>query len=372
MKYFKLPDLGEGLAEAEIVEWHVNVGEAINVDQKLVSVETAKAIVEVPSPVSGVVVKLFGQAGDTVHIGEPLVEFEGDGEDAGTVVGQIKATSSEVAEDKFIIGSAQVQSGKSGPRALPSVRVAAKRLGVDLNHLSGTGPSGQITLEDVQKAQASQDEKGELEVLKGPRKTMAKAMAESHAQVVPVTLNDDADLHAWADGEDLTMRLVHAIAIACKHEPALNVWFNGEQGTRRLMKSVDLGIAVDSEQGLFVPVLRDIGNKSQAELRKSLNAMRKGIKDRSIPPSEMVGATITLSNFGMIAGKYASPIVVPPQVAIIGAGRMSQQVVSVNGKMEVHSMLPISLTFDHRAMTGGEAARFLGALLADLELKKVE
>jgi 2-oxoisovalerate dehydrogenase E2 component (dihydrolipoyl transacylase) len=373
MKFFKLPDLGEGLAEAEIVEWHVAVGEKVLVDQKLVSVETAKAIVEVPSPVTGIIIKRFGDVGEVVHIGEPLVEFEGDGEDSGTVVGQIKTASSQAEEDRFIIGAANAHSPSATQmRALPSVRAAAKRYGLDLNQIKGTGPQGQISLADVEQLREQQDHKGMLELLKGPRKAMAKAMAESHAQVVPVTLCDDADLHAWPKGEDLTMRLVHAIAAGCTAEPALNVWFNGEQQTRRLLNTIDLGVAVDSEQGLFVPVLRDIGNKNQKTLRADLERIRKGIKDRTIPPSEMVGATITLSNFGMIAGRYASPIVVPPTVAIVGAGRLKDEVVAVEGKPEVHKILPISLTFDHRAMTGGEAARFLRALLDDLQQATVK
>lgn len=373
MKFFKLPDLGEGLAEAEVVEWHVKVGDSVTVDQKLVSVETAKAIVEVPSPVTGVIAKLFGNAGDTVHIGEPLVEFEGEGDDAGTVVGQIKTTNTAVTEDQFVIGSAQSNRFQqhSTVKALPSVRALAKRLGVSLDKVTGSGPNGQISLADVEAFRQQQDEKGELEVLKGPRKTMAKAMADSHAQVVPVTICDDADLHLWKQGEDMTMRLVHAIARACEVEPALNVWFDGEQGTRRHMKSVDLGIAVDSEQGLFVPILRDISNQSLADLRKSLNSMRDSIKNRSIAPADMVGATITLSNFGTIAGRYASPIVVPPMVGIIGAGRVRDEVVAHQGAPAVHRVLPLSLSFDHRAMTGGEAARFLGAMLEDLQKPSV-
>ena len=387
MKYFKLPDLGEGLAEAEIVEWHVAAGDTVAVDQKLVSVETAKAVVEVPSPVSAKVIQLFGQTGATVHIGAPLVEFETDSDESATVVGQITEATATAEEDHFIIGRSGAGSGagtgigqsgirQSGirqtSRALPSVRAAAKRAGIDLSSLKGTGESGQILLEDVERAIAVLDEKGKLEPLQGSRKTMAKAMSLAHSQVVPVTLSDDCDVHGWDSGQDLTMRLVHAIGVACQAEPALNAWFDGEQLTRRLLHQVDLGIAVDAEQGLFVPVLRDITHKDLVTLRAELNGLRQGIKDRNIAPSDLMGASISLSNFGMIAGRYASPIVVPPTVAIIGAGRIIDSPVAVAEQVEVHRLLPISLSFDHRAMTGGEAARFLKALLEDLSRPQVD
>jgi pyruvate dehydrogenase E2 component (dihydrolipoamide acetyltransferase) len=137
---------------------------------------------------------------------------------------------------------------------------------------------------------------------------------------------------------------------------------------RRILKKVDVGIAVDLAEGLFVPVLRDVANRNAAELRRGLDRMRADIAARKIPPEELRGNTITLSNFGMIGGKYAAPIVMPPTVAILGAGRIHDQVVAVDGAPAVHRMLPLSLTFDHRVVTGGEAARFMTAVIADLML----
>jgi pyruvate dehydrogenase E2 component (dihydrolipoamide acetyltransferase) len=139
---------------------------------------------------------------------------------------------------------------------------------------------------------------------------------------------------------------------------------------RRVLSYIDVGIAVDLPDGLFVPVLRNVGNRDAADLRRGLDLMRADIKARKIAPEELRGNTITLSNFGMIAGKYAAPIVVPPTVAILGAGRIHEQVVAVNGAAAVHRILPLSLTFDHRVVTGGEAARFLAAVIADLSLPK--
>ena len=372
MKYFKLPDLGEGLMEAEIVEWHVKAGDQVKADQLMLSVETAKAIVEVPSPQDGEIAALFGEAGDTIHVGEPLVEFVGEQEDSGTVVGDLSGHQSSAQEDIFVIGAVARQRDGQKVKATPSVRALAKRLGVDLTSIKPTGADGKVTLEDIEQAARLNESKGQAEPLKGVRKAMAKAMIQSHEQVVPVTLFDDADIQAWSNDQDITMRLTHAIAQACTAEPALNVWFDGEHLSRRMLKQVDLGIAVDTEEGLFVPVLRDIGNRPMDDLRNGLNNLRAAVKSRKIPPKEMLGATITLSNFGTMAGRYASPIVVPPQVAIIGAGCVRDEVVAVDGQPAVHRILPLSLTFDHRAITGGEAARFLHVLIEDLKKSNID
>lgn len=369
MKYFKLPDLGEGLSEAEIVEWHVKVGDTVAVDQLLLSVETAKAIVEVPSPQAGQIAALFGEAGDVIHIGEPLVEFAGEHADTGTVVGDLSAQHTGPLEDVFIIGAAP--AGAQRVKATPSVRALAKRLGLDLNHVPGSGPQGQILPEDLERSARVDAEKGAAEPLRGVRKFMAQAMSDAHRQVVPVTICDDVDIHAWQGKQDTSMRLIHAIGVACEAEPALNAWFDGERLSRRLLKTIDLGMAVDTEQGLFVPVLRNISQRPLEDLRAGLDRLRADVKSRTIPPQEMQGATITLSNFGTIAGRYASPIVVPPTVAIIGAGVVREEVVAVAGQAVVHRVMPLSLTFDHRAITGGEAARFLRALMQDLTRAQV-
>lgn len=370
MKYFKLPDLGEGLSEAEIVEWHVKAGDTVKEDQLMVSVETAKAIVEVPSPQSGVICTLFAEPGDVVHIGEPLVEYEGEQDDSGTVVGDLSLGAKQETKDDFIVGSAHHQN-QNAIKATPSVRALAKRLEVDLSHVKATGQDGRITSLDLEKAAKLNSDKGHSESLKGVRKAMAKNMAASHAQVVPVTLHDQVDVCAWVkDGKpqsDITMRLVRAIAKACAAEPSMNVWFDGEQLSRRLLTQIDLGIAVDTEKGLFVPVLRDIGSRDLDDLRSGLDALRSAVKSRKIPPTEMQGATITLSNYGTLAGKHANPVVLPPQVTIVGAGGIREEVVAFEGQACVHPILPLSITFDHRAVTGGEAARFLKVMMQDLE-----
>ncbi len=368
MKYFKLPDLGEGLPEAEIVEWHVKVGDTVEVDQVLVSVETAKAIVEVPSPEAGVIAKLFGEAGDIIHTGEPLLAYEGEGEDSGTVVGKLKASEqeSDQGEDAFIIGAAPSSKRARANRATPGVRALAERLGVSLENIKGSGPGGLVTSDDVHRQASHQKQLGEAESLRGPRRTMAKNMALSHAQVVPVSIFEDVDIHDWPKGTDITMRLVQAIAHACEACPALNCWFDGDNLSRRLLDEVHIGIAVDTPEGLFVPVLRDVTHRSMDDLRQGLQNLREAVATRKIPPQEMQGATITLSNFGTLTGQYANPIVSPPQVAIVGAGRLREKVVPYEGEPAIRRILPLSVTFDHRAATGGEAARFLAALVESL------
>jgi pyruvate dehydrogenase E2 component (dihydrolipoamide acetyltransferase) len=192
-------------------------------------------------------------------------------------------------------------------------------------------------------------------------------MAAAHAEVVPASVSDEADIGDWSVAEDATIRLLRAVASACKVEPSLNAWYNAAAGQRRLLKRVDIGIAVDTEGGLIVPILRNVGERGASELRAGLDRMRADAEARSIPPEELRGATITLSNFGMIGGRFAALVIVPPQVAILGAGRIAKRAVARDDQVVVRKILPLSLTFDHRVVTGGEAARFLVGLRRDLE-----
>ena len=480
-KTFKLPDLGEGLPDATIVEWFVKEGDAIRLDENLVSMETAKAVVEVPSPVSGKVLKLAGGPGDVIVTGAMLAEFEIDpkqpqraeGQDTGHHHGPSHGAGTPAPDDGDRVvasdeGGEIVQTGQPAPKAqaetersdsgtvvgamqssdavrseaavavggvkaMPAVRATARKLGVDIARVRGSGSDGVVTMDDVKRAAsgeagalfpshvgrgvggegaehraaASSSEpssalrapspggrreserertalsasgkpmrtqppgvsvSGQPEQLKGVRRNMARVMADAHAKVVATTLSDDADIHAWAPGNDVTVRLVRAIVAACKAVPALNAWFDGDKLTRTLHPHVDIGIAVDTDDGLFVPALRNADVLDARGVREAVNRLRAQVGDRSIPASELSGYTISLSNFGMFAGRYATPIVVPPCVAIVAAGRGRHQMTPVIGGFESHRVIPLSLTFDHRACTGGEAARFLKAMLDDLAL----
>jgi 2-oxoisovalerate dehydrogenase E2 component (dihydrolipoyl transacylase) len=285
----------------------------------------------------------------------------------------------------------------------------AKKLGVDLARVAPTGAGGVVTMQDVKQAAAAGTARigatpaaappamrapapaaapandprslagkpvrttpptvqatGQPEQLKGVRRNMARVMADAHAKVVPTTLCDDADIQAWTPGNDITVRLIRALVRACKAVPELNAWFDGDAGTRTLHNRVDVGIAVDTPEGLFVPALRNADVLDAAGLRAAINRIRDQVRDRSIPAEELKGYTISLSNFGVFAGRYATPVVVPPCVAIVAAGKLRHELVPVMGGIETHRLMPLSLTFDHRAATGGEAARFLKAMLDDL------
>jgi len=455
IKTFYLPDLGEGLPDATVVEWHVKVGDSIKLDAPLCSMETAKAVVDVPSPYTGKVVKLHGAPGDIIETGAALAEFEPDpnakqraeaestghhhgpkksvgspaADNAQKVVasdegGEVEETAAAREDEGTVVGAmvsgshVHVEQAASigGVKAVPAVRALAKKLKIDLSRVRPTGADGVVTMKDVKDAAAngsaalgaaparavpasagrhlapelpqpeaqrgpvslagkpvrtappSQQASGQPEQLKGVRRNMARVMADAHAQVVPTTLVDDADLHAWIGKQDITARLIRAIVSACKAVPALNAWFDGKNLSRTLHPHVDIGIAVDTDDGLFVPALRNADVLDAAGVRAAIKRLRTQVEDRTIPASELSGYTISLSNFGMFAGRYATPVVVPPTVAIVGAGKLSHDVVAVIGGIEVHRRMPLSLTFDHRAATGGEAARFLKAMLDDLAL----
>jgi pyruvate dehydrogenase E2 component (dihydrolipoamide acetyltransferase) len=355
MSTFNLPDLGEGLQEAEIVAWHVAEGDHVVIDQPLVSVETEKAVVEIPSPKAGHIAKLLGRPGDRVKVGAPLLTFEeGSHAETGTVVG-------ELAQPTPLPRTAPTPAVS----ATPAVRARARELGVTLEAIKGSGPDGAITRADVETA--AQSTTGRPEQLRGARRVMATNMARAWQQVVHATLYDRADIEAWPPQEDVTVRLIRAIVAGCSAVPALNASFDAATLSLRQNSQIDVGLAIDSPDGLFVPVLRDVSRTGPSRWREQIDAAKTGIANRSLPPEELRGATITLSNFGTIAGEYAALIVMPPQLAILGAGRINDEPVRAASGTATHRMLPLSLTFDHRAVTGGETARFLRAVIGDLE-----
>ena len=281
MTTFNLPDLGEGLAEAEIVRWHVKTGDHVKVDQPMVAVETAKAVVEVPSPYSGVIRALHGKPGDMIATGAPLVEFDvaaaapsaraapakaperPAADDSGTVVGSMPSTNEEEFIETAVAGGAS-GAPRERVRAAPAVRALAKRLGVDLARVSGSGRGGLITVDDVMttsgptalhaaatvtalksapsSARAAPVAAGEPEKLRGLRRAMAQSMSMARDNVMNCTLFDDADLHDWRAGQDFTTRLLRAIAAGCRAESGLNAWFDGEAQSRRLLPRVDVAM----------------------------------------------------------------------------------------------------------------------------------
>ncbi|GAC1667754.1 MAG: dihydrolipoamide acetyltransferase family protein [Steroidobacteraceae bacterium] len=393
MGTFRLPDLGEGLAEAEILVWHVKVGDHVRIDQPMVSVETAKAVVEVPAPFSGMVTALRGAPGDIVPTGAPLIDF-----DAGTVVGSMPGAEEQEFVESFTAGGASGHRTNARGRAAPAARALAKKLGVDLAMVRGGGRGGLITLDDVLQqadwpaaaagaAAAGHDAAlistsafpaasasgaagpadGTLERLRGMRRAMAQSMSLSRAQVAGSTVCDDADIHQWTQRGDYMLRLVRAMTYAWRAEPALNAWYDPASRSRFLVGHIDLGIAIDTAGGLIVPVVRNIENKSPDDLRAAIARQKEAAHRRSTLPADLRDFTLMLSNFGTLAGRYGIPLVVPPAVAILGAGKVREDAVVVAGAVQAHRRMPLSLSFDHRCITGGEACRFLGAVITDLE-----
>jgi len=386
MSTFKLPDLGEGLAEAEILEWHVKPGDHVLVDQPMVSVETAKAVVEVPVPYTGTVVALHGAVGDIVATGAPLIDF-----DSGTVVGSMPATSEEEFVESATVSRTRANgagngngsgSGEERGRAVPMARALARRFGIDLKTIAGSGPKGLIKLDDVleqvqlpaARALSPPEAPGPvvpagatIEPLRGARRAMAYSMSQSRDQIPLSTVCDDADIHAWSQRGDYMLRLVRAMISAWRAEPALNAWYDAPNAARILFAHIDLAIAVDTPGGLIVPVLRNVQDRTPAELRAAIAAQKQAAHQRSIPPEDLRDFTLMLSNFGTLAGRYGIPLVVPPAVAILGAGKVRQDAVAVGGAVFAHRRMPLSLSFDHRCITGGEACRFMAAVILDLE-----
>lgn len=422
MNIFTLPDLGEGLPDAEIVNWHVEVGDFVKLDQILVSVETAKAVVEIPSPMEGLIQKLFGKAGDLVHTGAPLVEFDistGDSrsgtsghnshvdsdrrDNVATAAGELEIGDTVIQDQSHLhlqkqinnlqankahvatsfntgIGSnigtniANVNSNiGTSIKATPAVRARAQELQIDLASVIGTGPNGTITKQDLEKATSALQatdtlqQSGSFEQLKGVRRAMAHSMAKSHAEVVPITIMDDAKLLNWPEKEDITVRIIQAIVAAYQIQPDLNAWFDSKAMARRVIKELNLGIAMDTEDGLFVPVIHNAEKLNKTELRAELEKLKKQVHDRTISPNDLRGATFTLSNVGIFSGRYANPVVLPPTVAILAAGKIREEVVAIKGEIRICKVLPLALTFDHRVVTGGEATRFMAAVMQSLE-----
>ena len=410
MREFKLPDLGEGLTEAEIVEWHVAANDEIKLNQPLVSVETDKAVVEVPSPVTGRVISVHGEAGDVIPVGDVLARFDlgdapaseeapgredvpsskpantgaADGKDeVPGVVGELPASALVMSDTT---GAAAAAPKKQRVKAAPSVRALARELGVDLTQVAGSGPGGRITAKDVAKAaesppgdRASRPQTGEGETpslpgasteekLSGPRRAMFHSMTASHSEVALCTVMDDADIHDWESPRDFTPRLIRAMVAGARAEPRLNGTFSAGTGVLSRSEDVHMGLAMETPHGLIVATIHNACKLGLDELREEVARLKKAGADRTLKPEEVRGYSITLSNIAGGSSRYATPLMVPPTVGILGSGAAREEVVAVNGEIAIRRVLPLSLTFDHRCVAGADASRFLGAVVADLKL----
>jgi len=402
---FKFPDVGEGIVEGEIRRWLVKEGDRVKADQPLVEVETDKALVELPAPKSGTILKICAKEGETIKVGQVVVII-GDPGEAGsptavppahesvTVVGALDATTVELHPPRpraaSIVHPPRV-------RAIPSVRKLAKELGVNLARVKGTGIDGRIRREDVlrvadeQKARqqpapapsvkAEAREAVERVSLSRLRRTIAQAMVRSAFTAPHVTSHDEVEAsrlqeivkrerpHAEAQGVHLTLLpfVIKAVIAGLKAEPYLNAELHMEAGEVLLKKHYHIGVATDTPEGLIVPVLREADRKSVLELAREIAALTEKARNRSAALSEVTGSTFTITNYGALGGYFGTPIINPPEVAVLGLGRAQEKPVAREGQVVIRPMLPLSLSFDHRLIDGATAQRFLNHVMARLE-----
>ncbi len=387
LQEFKFPDVGEGIAEAEIVRWLVKEGDSVKEDQDLLEVETDKALLTLNSPYTGKITKLHGKEGEIIKVGDVLTTVDAGGEDAkvvepekkdsGTVVGTL--SDNEVVE---VVHTVQ---------ATPAVRALAKQKRIDLASVKGTGPGGRITKEDVEAAatKTGQETSAEADVygsieripLRGIRRTIAKRMAEASKRVAEVTIWEDADISeleqvrakeqkvAEEKGVKLTYLpfLIKAVIPALKAHPYFNASLDEAAEAIVLKKYFNIGIAVDTSDGLIVFVIKNADEKNILDLAKEIATLAEKARHRKIDLHELKGSTFTITNYGVVGASYGTPIINHPEVAIVGLGKIEDRPVVRSGQIAIRKIMPLSLAFDHRVIDGVEAGRFLGVVIQHLE-----
>jgi pyruvate dehydrogenase E2 component (dihydrolipoamide acetyltransferase) len=415
---FVLPDLGEGITEGEIRKWIVKEGDAVEEHQTVLEIETDKAIVEVPSPRKGKVLEIKKKEGDIALVGETLMTIVLEGEaptekievekkpaekKAGTeekkterpksvsVVG-VLPEEEELLEDQAVVKGKEKdkEKEKMTPEvmATPAVRALARELGVRIETVKGTGPSGSVIAEDLKKVsgrvqQPAEDKAGPVErmALRGLRRTIARNLMLSQRTTVSVTGMDEADItELWelrerekkalqAKGIHLTFLpfLIKAVQHSLAEHPRLNASVDEEREEIVLKKYYSMGIAVDTPEGLMVPVIKDIAKKTVLELAAEIQELSKKAHERKITLEELKGSTFTITNYGHFGGTFATPVINYPDVAILGSGRISDKPWVKDGQIVIRKILPLSLTFDHRVTDGVDASLFLSRVIGYLE-----
>jgi len=420
---FKFPDVGEGITEGEIVKWRVKEQEEVDEDQILADIETDKAVVEVPSPKKGTILKLLAKEGETIKVGQVIVVIGEKGEDIktatskepeekkeqyGGVVGEIKS-SNRVIEH---IPEKEIKPAEQKAFATPGVRKFAKEQGVNVENVNGTGYKGQVTTndilkykeehkedEEVNKEPKEEQNKEELKFkakvtrrydfygyvdhvpLKGIRKATAKKMKESWDNVPHVVHMDEFDvteLYNLKNKEEKSFKekgvrltflpyIIKALIESLKLHPYLNASIDDANNDIIIKKYYNIGFAADTEEGLVVPVIKGADNKTMLQIADELQKLAELARARKIDLSDLQGGTFTITNIGSIGGLYATPIINYPEVAILGTMRMQDKVAIVNGEAEIRKMMGMCLSFDHRVLDGAEAARFMNDLKKLLE-----
>lgn len=432
---FKFPDVGEGTTEGTLVKWLVKEGDTIKADQSIGEIETDKAVVEMPAPRGGVILKLFGKPGDIIKVGAILAQIGEAGEKSGIGVTltpspagipSMPAAPSSAPVQKPLPATANISSSAPGSvLATPSTRQLARQLGIDIATVKGTGPGGRITDDDVKRAQslggnnstatksppsstlnvsvsspsgmgprplnipslepgkpAWKPEGAEERIpIRGIRKTISDRMVKSMFTAVQVTHMDEVDVTELVKlrekkkeelkkkGISLTYLafVVKACVAALKNHPWMNASIDDSTQEAVYKKYYHIGIAVDTEDGLMVVVVRDADKKSIVEIAKDMQTLAQQARERSVAPENLKGSTFTVTNIGSLGGTYATPVINWPEVGILGLGKIAQRAVVVDGKIIPRHMMSVSLTFDHRLIDGAQAVRFCNEVLQHLE-----
>ncbi len=388
-RVFALPDLGEGLEEGTVAAWLVKEGDPVSLNQPIVEVETAKATVEIPSPFAGAIARLHAQVGDTVSVGAPLVSFEVEDEARAVADdADMMADDAEgVADDAEVVAGA---AEAATVPATPAVRRRAKELGVRLGGIAGSGPGGRITHEDVERAARDQppDEAEEragaralwtvmmstdadVRPISMIRRTIAENLTRVVREVPQVTTFrtlDSTALEAFRREVGLSPLaiVVRALADVCTEHRSLNASYLAEQGEIWLHRRVHVGIATDTERGLLVPVVRDVGDRTLGEVAAEIQRLASAARNGSIRIEEMTGGTITVTNTGSYGSEFGTPIINRAQAAILGIGVIAPRALVVDGQVVARPACTLSLTFDHRLLDGATAGRAFGDLVAML------
>jgi pyruvate/2-oxoglutarate dehydrogenase complex dihydrolipoamide acyltransferase (E2) component len=354
---FKLPDLGEGVAEGEIARWLVEVGQVIDEDDPLVEIQTDKTTVEIPSPAGGKVARILVEEGELVPVGTPLV-----------VIGDGEVAAAEPA------AAASVPAPAERVKATPLVRRIAAELGVDLSLLAGTGPDGRITEEDVRRFSAFSGGQtpapGPLRRvrLRGVRRTIAQHLTTAHREVPAVTVVEECDFTALAAarGERSYLPyLLQAVVAGLKDVPELNATLEDDEIV--FWERYDLGVAVQTDEGLVVPVLRAADEKSLDELEAEARRLAEGARAGTLRPEELKGSTFTVTSAGKLGGLFATPLVNHPEVGILGLHRIGPRPAVVDGEIIVREIGWLACTFDHRVVDGTRVSTFLLEVVGSLE-----
>jgi 2-oxoisovalerate dehydrogenase E2 component (dihydrolipoyl transacylase) len=377
---FLLPDLGEGLEDAEVVQWLVAEGDRIELNQILAEVNTAKASVELPSPWAGVVERLHAAPGDVVAVGAALVSVRVDDAPEGAQGGRVPVLVGYGVDEPADAPPAPVATPTPDPgaqiaAATPAVRKLAKDRGVDLSALVGSGPGGRITREDVERAPREPgaspvDADTEVVPVRGVRRIIAERLTRSVREIPQVTTFitlDATELQAFrqrlaeAGGERISPLpiVLKALAGACGAHPSLNASFSAERSEILLHRRVHVGVATDTEPGLVVPVVRDVQAKGIGRIAADVARLVGAARDGSIGPDDLTGGTITVTNVGTFGAESGTPIIDPPQGAILAVGLIEPRALVVDGAVEARPACTLALTFDHRLLDGAQAGRAL-------------